>query len=250
MNSLKNPEIAARATLQHVSNPILTDKQLLAVNAFGNNRTASEIDAEANLLGAQADVATKEGIALMFRSKEADFLEAALLNEKSKAMEECANSSALAGAAALFQDKDDSKKHREQAVLLNEQSQEMDLKSTEASADVAAQYLLSGLSTSLKQEAKSTKEAQNNEMGIEVTSLFWKGSLKTRFSAARKVGHEQAMELTAALMLQSAWRATQARKKALLLKQQRIRLLEEAYARKLQTAYRARIARKKVLFET
>ena len=41
-----------------------------------------------------------------------------------------------------------------------------------------------------------------------------------------------------------------ARRKAQLLKEKRIRLLEEAYARKLQTRYRAHIAKKKVYMQT
>jgi hypothetical protein len=61
------------------------------------------------------------------------------LNEQSKAMEENANEATLKGALALFQDKDDSKKFREEAMLLIQQADALQEETRIAGTEVVVQ---------------------------------------------------------------------------------------------------------------
>ena len=137
-------EIALQATLRYhssgSSNPlVLSDNELLAIEAFSKNRTASMLNKESQKLAAEADLATKQGVALMFAGKDANFDEAVMLNEKSKAMEDQADAAVLEGAMAMFQDKDDSKKHREEAVLLSQQADALQQEAGVATTEIVAQ---------------------------------------------------------------------------------------------------------------
>lgn len=137
-------DIALKATLRYhsdgSSNPlVLSDVEMLALEALTKNRTAGELNKESQRVAAEADLATKQGVAMMFAGKDASFDEAVLLNEQSKAMEESANETAMAGALAMFQDKDDSRKHREEAVLLTQQADALQQETGIAASEVVVQ---------------------------------------------------------------------------------------------------------------
>ena len=137
-------DIALNATLRYhsigSSNPlVLSNVELLALEALTKSRTASELNKESQRVAAEADLATKQGVAMMFAGKDASFDEAVQLNEQSKAMEESANEATLEGVFALFQDKDDSKKLREEAVLLTQQADALQEETGIAGTEVVVQ---------------------------------------------------------------------------------------------------------------
>ena len=71
---------------------------------------------------------------------------------------------------------------------------------------IYVKHLLSGLSTTLKNDAKDAKTEQLVEAEAEVIAVMLQGSAKNQFATARRLGRLPDMERAAALMLQNAWR--------------------------------------------
>lgn len=257
---LRGGIISENATLQKKlenssTNPLLvTDAQLLAVNAFNKNTSsASQMNEESKALSLEADLATQKGVTLLLQGKDSGFDEAKMLNDQSKIFNESADLAALQGTAALFKEKDsaESKRYLEEAVQLNSQSQAAEKEASIAVGEEAAQLLLSNLSHSLQKEAGEVKKESIAAQEEEVAALFKSAGAQNRMAEAMKQENDLKkavqVELAAATMVQNAWRSRKARERRRELQERRQRLLEHAFARKLQTAYRARLARKKVM---